>query len=99
MIKTYRPIIATTPNAITYSILFTSLFLQKKLVGSRAEPRLPLFNTARTGMTPAVAPATMLRGFEMYVVLWGNRNMMRIASWRIYMRGKNAPFIQPFFHC
>src|SRR6266487_4602008 len=62
IIRTYSPIIASTLNAITYSILFTSFVLQEKLVGRRAESRLqvPLFTTTRERMAPPIASATVL---------------------------------------
>jgi hypothetical protein len=74
--------------------LFTSLVLQKKLVGRSAESRLPLAIRAR--MAPPVAPAIMLLvsgidiGFTRY---W---NVTRAVGRRIYVPRNAATRVEIF---
>ena len=88
--------IATTLNAITYSILFTSFVLQEKLVGRRAESRLSLFKTARARMAPAVAPATVLLVPSINFTCY--RNVTRVVSWWIHRLGNATTHIEIFVH-
>jgi hypothetical protein len=99
MITTYSPIIATTPNAITYSILFTSLVLQTKLVGRSAESRLPLFKTTCARMAPPIAPATVLLAPGINIAFACYRNVTRIVSRPIHLLGNATTRIEIFFLC
>ena len=82
MINTYSAIIATTANAITYSILFTSLS-----IGS----------TINAGVTPTVAPASGFLGMKIRITFCCDRNVTRILARRFYT-WSDTPRIEVLIH-
>jgi hypothetical protein len=68
-INTYKAIIATTPNAITYSILLTSL---------------SVVSTINAGVTPTVAATTALLRMKINIILCCDRNVTRMLRRCLY---------------
>jgi hypothetical protein len=99
MIKTYSPIIATTSNAITYSILFTSFVLQKKLVGRSAQSRLPLFKAIWARMAPPITAATVLLAPAINILFARYWNVTRIVDRWVYVLGGQTTRSEIFIHC
>jgi hypothetical protein len=81
-IKTYKPIIATTVNAITYSILFTSL---------------SIVSTINAGVTPTVAPTNAFLGMKIRITFCCDRNVTGIPGRLLYTRRDTAG-IEVFIH-
>jgi hypothetical protein len=97
MINTQNAIIATTPNAITYSTLFASFVCGTKMSGRAACSRLAL-NAIRAGMTPAVASATVRLALRTNIAFICYRDMARIASWWIHVPENATTRIEIFIH-
>jgi hypothetical protein len=92
-----EPIIATTPKAITYSILFASFVCGTKISGRAGVLRLAL-KAIRTGMTPAVASATLRLALGTNIAFICYRDMTRIASCWIHVPGNATTRIEIFIH-
>ena len=80
MIKTSSVIIATTPNAIKYLILFTSLGLE----------------TTGAWMAPAVASTTMRLALKIDIAFRLYRNMTRAGSRRTHRFPESTALIEIF---
>jgi hypothetical protein len=78
-------------------VLFTSLVLQTKLVGGRAEFRLPLFKTTWARVAPAIAPATVL--FAARINFTCYRNVTRVLDRWVYVLGGRTTCSEIFVHC
>ena len=92
-----QAIIATTPNAITYSILVASFVCRTKISGRAACLRLAL-KTIRAGMTPAVASATVRLALRTNNAFICYRDVTRIASWWIHVPENATTRIEIFIH-
>src|SRR6266480_379365 len=77
--------------------LFTSLVLQKKLVGRSAESRLPLAIRAR--MAPPVAAVIGLLVSWIDIVFTRYRNVTRAVGRRIHVLWNDTTRTEIFVHC
>ena len=82
MMNTYSAIIATTPNAIMYSVLLASP---------------SIVSISKAGVTPPVAPTTALLAMKIGIIFCCNRNVTRVLARRLHARSDTAR-IEIFIH-
>src|SRR5438093_1334444 len=78
--------------------LFTSFVLQQKLVGRRAESRLPLFKAIRARMAPPIAPATVVLVSAINILFARYRDVTRVVSRRIHVLWNDTTRTEIFIH-